>query len=122
MPKKKKKSKLKEFKRKNKPKAKRFMNILVGLTFFVILVGSAFAVSPIFGVAFVVAFALAIYTGELKDKPWKPIAVFVGAVIVRLAIQQYFNPIFAAKTLIDLIIAALIFTAILIFGWKIKKS
>jgi len=115
-------SRFREFKRKHKPKAKKFLSILLGLIFFLLLIGYAFSISTLFGAAFVIAFALSIYNGDLKKKPWKPIAIFIGALLVRLALQQYLNPILASKTLMDLSVSALIFLSILVFGWKIKKS
>ena len=115
-------SKLKKFKRKAKPRIKKFINILLGLVLFIVLMGSAFKMSTLFGAAFIIAFALAIYNGELKRKPWKPIAVFVGALIIRFGIGQYLDPIKESETLLDLAVSALIFLSILIFGWKIKKS
>lgn len=113
---------LKERIRKTKPKVKRFTNILLGVAIFVALVSSAFTISVLFGVAFIIAFSLAIYTGELKTKPWKPLAIFVGALIIRFALDQYLDPLLASKTFLDLSVSALIFLAILIFGWKIKGS
>ena len=113
---------LKNFKRKTKPKLKKFINILLGVVLFVIMIGSAFTVSIIFGAAFVIGFALSIYNGDLKKKPFKPIAIFVGALVIRLSLEQYFDPLLASKTFLDLIVSALIFLAILIFGWKIKKN
>jgi len=115
-------SRFKEFKRKTKPKAKRFLSILLGLVFFLLLMGSAFSISTLFGVAFVIAFALSIYNGDLKKKPWKPIAIFIGALLVRLALREYLDPILTSTTLIDLSVSALIFLSILVFGWRIKKS
>lgn len=115
-------SKFKEFKRKAKPKIRKFVNILLGLVFFLLLMGSAFSISALFGIAFVVAFALSIYNGDLKKKPWKPIAIFIGALLVRLALQQYLDPVLTSATVMDLGVSALIFLSILIFGWKIKKS
>jgi Na+-translocating ferredoxin:NAD+ oxidoreductase RnfD subunit len=115
-------SRLKVLKRKAKPKIKKFFSILLGVVLFIILMGSAFAISFLFGAAFIIAFALAIYNGELIRKPWKPIAIFVGALIIRFATGQYLNPIKESKTLLDLGVSALIFLSILIFGWKIKKS
>lgn len=112
----------KELKREYKPKARKFGNILLGLVFFVVLVGAAFKLSFLFGAAFVVAFALAIYSGELKHKPWKPIAVFIGALLVRIALEEYFQPVLKAQTIMDLAVSALVFAGILFFGWKIKKS
>ena len=113
---------LKEKIRKTKPKVKRFINIFLGVAIFVALIGSAFAISVLFGVAFIIAFSLAIYTGELKKKPWKPIAIFVGALIIRFALDQYLDPLLTSRTLLDLTVSALIFIAILIFGWRIKRS
>ena len=116
------KKRLKELKRKVKPKAKKFFSILLGLVFFLLLIGSAFSISTLFGSAFIIAFALSIYNGDLKKKPWKPIAIFIGALLVRLALQQYLDPVLTSTTLMDLSVSALIFLAILVFGWKIKKS
>ena len=113
---------IKNLKRKYKPKAKKFFSILLGLVFFLLLIGSAFAISTLFGIAFVVAFALSIYNGDLKKKPWKPIAIFIGALLVRLAIQQYLDPVLTSTTVMDLSVSALIFFSILVFGWRIKKS
>ena len=84
--------------------------------------GSAFTISTLFGIMFVVAFALSIYNGDLKRKPWKPIAIFIGALLVRIALNQYLDPVLASKTMMDLIVSALIFLSILVFGWRIKKS
>ena len=118
----KKKSCLKDYIRKTKPKAKKFWNILFSLIIFIILIGTAFSLSFLFGVFFVIGFALSIYNGDLKTKPWKPITIFIGALLVRIGIDQFFEPVLAAKTLMDLAVSALIFVAIIIFGWKIKKS
>ncbi len=112
----------KNYSRKTKPKFKKSLNIFLGVVIFVALIGSAFAISILFGVAFIIAFSLAVYTGELKKKPWKPMAIFIGAVLIRLALKQYLDPVLASKTLLDLAVSALIFLSILIFGWKIKKS
>lgn len=118
----KKKSKVKDYIKKTKPKVKKFGNILFGLIVFLILIGTAFSMSVLFGVFFIVGFALSIYNEELKTKPYKPIAIFVGALLIRIAMEQYFQPVLAAETIMDLSVSALIFLAIIIFGWKIKKS
>ena len=108
--------------RKTKPKFKKSMNIFLGVVIFVALIGSAFAISILFSVAFIIAFSLAVYTGELKKKPWKPMAIFIGAVLIRFALKQYLDPVLASKTLLDLAVSALIFLSILVVGWRIKKS
>jgi len=116
------KKRVNNYVKKTKPKVKKFGNILFGLTVFIILVGTAFSLSFLFGVFFVVAFALSIYGGDLTEKPYKPLAIFVGALIIRIALEQFFEPVLAAKTIMDLAVSALIFLSIIIFGWKIKKS
>ena len=116
------KKRLKDYARKTKPKVKKFGNIILGLVIFIILIGTAFQMSFLFGVFFVIGFALSIYNGDLKKKPWKPIVIFIGALIIRIALNQFFEPVFTSKTLMDLVVAALIFISIIIFGWKIKKS
>jgi len=108
--------------KKAKPEVKKFWNVLFGLIVFIILISTAFGLSFLFGVFFVIAFALSIYKGDLTVKPYKPIAIFVGALIIRIAMEQFFEPVLAAKTVMDLGVSALIFVAIIIFGWKIKKS
>ena len=105
-----------------KRKVKRIMNFVLGFILFIFLIGSAFAISILFGFMFVVGFLLSVYNKELLRKPWKPLAIFIGALVVRFAISKYVNPIFASKTLIDLSVSALVFLFILILGWKIKKS
>ena len=113
---------IKDLKNKIKPKVVRFTNILLAVVFFAALMGSAFKMSFLFGSAFIVAFALAIYNGELKSKPWKPLAVFVGAIVIRFALDQYVDPILTSETIIDVSFSAVVFLALIIFGWKIKKS
>ena len=108
--------------RKTKPKVKRFMNILIGLAIFIILISTAFQLSFLFGVFFVIGFALSIYNGDLTEKLYKPLAIFIGALLVRIALNQFFEPVVSAKTIMDLAVSALIFLSIIIFGWKIKKS
>ena len=104
-----------------KKKIKNILNIIAGVLIFLLLIGSAFAVSFIFGMFFVVGFALAIYKGDLKKKPLKPAAIFLGALVVRVALFES-QKIFASETLPDLIVSVLMFIAIFLLGWKIKKS
>ena len=116
------KKRVNNYVKETKPKVKKFGNILFGLIVFIILVGTAFSLSFLFGVFFVIAFALSIYNEDLKNKPYKPLAIFVGALIIRIALEQFFDPVVSAKTIMDLAVSALIFVAIIVFGWKIKKS
>jgi uncharacterized membrane protein HdeD (DUF308 family) len=116
------KENIKKSLRKAKPKVKRFLNILVAVALFVLLISSAFSISLLFGIVFIVGFALSIYNEDLKKKPWKPIAIFMGAIIIRIAMEQFFDPVFSAQTLMDLTVSALIFLSILVIGWKVKRS
>jgi|SRR3990172_4462370 len=116
------KKRVNNYVKKTKPKVKRFINILIGLAIFVILISTAFQLSFLFGVFFVVGFALSIHNGDLTEKPYKPLAIFIGALLIRIALNQFFEPVLAAKTIMDLAVSALIFGAIIIFGWKIKKG
>lgn len=105
-----------------KPKIRRFLYIFISVVLFSALSGSAFALSWLFGVSFIFAFSLAIYHNELKSKPWRPLAVFVGALVTRFALEEYMQPIFTSETLLDLGVSAVVFLAIIIFAWKIKKA
>src|SRR3990172_6011061 len=82
-----------------RPKIKRFINILLAVGLFAALLGSAFSMSVIFGIGFVVAFTMAVYHNELKKKPWRPLAVFVGALVTRFALEKYL-PVFSSETTI----------------------
>ena len=113
---------LKNLKRSLKPKLKKFLNILLALILFVLLISYAFSISLIFGAAFILGFALSIYNGDLKRKPLKPIFIFIGALLIRIALNQFLNPVLTSQTLLDLIVSALIFLSIIIFGWRIKRS
>ena len=107
---------------KAKTKLKRIVNIVLGILLFVFLIGYAFKISLLFGILFVLGFVLSIYKGELKKKPWKPIVIFVGALITRAALNQFLSPVLASKTLIDIVISILIFILVFLVGWRIKKS
>lgn len=113
---------IKKFLKKINPRIRRFMNILIGVTLFVILIGSALSISLIFGAAFILGFTLSIYNEDLKKKPWKPIAIFIGALLIRIALNQFVEPVLSARTIADLVVSAMIFVSILVFGWKIKRS
>jgi len=104
------------------PESKILANIIVGVVFFLVLIGAAFRISYVFGAVFVIGFVLAIYNNDLRKKPWKPLAIFTGGLIIRLAINLFFEPVIKSETSFDLTISALIFLSLLLFGWKIKKN
>ena len=92
------------------------------MIFFILLIGSAFAISALFGLFFVIGFLISIYKGDLKKKPLKPIAIFVGALIIRFALDRFLAPVLESETIIDLWVAAFIFLFVFLIGWKVKKS
>jgi len=122
MKRKKQKYDFKKFKKRYSPRVMKFTNIFLAVGLFSLFISSAFSISFIFGMTFVIGFSISIYNDNLKRKPWKPIAIFVGALITRLAIGQYLNPVVEAKTIIDLSISLLVFAGILLVGWKVKRS
>lgn len=101
---------------------KKVRNVILALIFFILLIGSAFAISTLFGLFFVTGFLISVYKGDLKKKPLKPIAIFVGALITRFALDRFLVPVLESETIIDLGVAAFIFLFVFLIGWKVRKS
>lgn len=101
---------------------KKVINVILALVFFILLIGSAFAISTLFGLFFVAGFLISVYKGDLKKKPLKPIAIFVGALIIRFALDRFLAPVLESETIIDLGVAAFIFLFVFLIGWKVRKS
>ena len=97
-------------------------NVISALIFFFLLIGSAFAISTLFGMFFVAGFLISVYKGDLKKKPLKPIAIFVGALIVRFALGRLATTFPNYELTLDFAIAILILIFVFLLGWKIKKS
>ena len=102
-------------------KSKKFLNTGLATLIFLALMGSAFAISFLFGFFFVMGFFIAAYKKEVMKKPWKPISIFVGALIIRYSLELT-PEILASETILDLIVIFLFFLAILLLGWKVKKK
>ncbi|MHA2061594.1 MAG: hypothetical protein ACW963_04810 [Candidatus Sifarchaeia archaeon] len=103
-------------------KAKKLVNVILGLFLFVLLIGSAFAISPLFGLFFVLGFLISVYKGDLKRKPLKPIAIFIGALITRFALGRLTTTFPNYELTLDFGVAILAILFIFLLGWKIKKS
>ncbi len=89
---------------------------------FVLLIGSAFSVSLIFGLAFSIGFMLSLYNKSLERKPFLPLLLFLGGLIIRTALILFVPSIFEAKTYLDLLISVFILLIILRLGWRIRKG
>lgn len=101
---------------------KRDVNILIGTILFILLIGSAFAVSWVFGVAFLIGFGLSIYNRTIEKKPFLPVLLFVGGFVIRLALVLFLPSIIFAKTYLELGISLVLFIVILITGWRIRNG
>ena len=74
-----------------KKKTKQTFNILFNAIVFFFLIGSAFAISYIFGLFFVLGFVIILYNKDIRKKPWKMILLFVGGLVTRLALGKLFS-------------------------------
>ena len=101
---------------------KKVRNVILALIFFILLIGSAFAISTLFGLFFVAGFLISVYKGDLKKKPLKPIAIFVGALITRFALGRLAVTFPNYELTLDFGVAILILIFVFLLGWKIKKS
>jgi len=102
-------------------KVKQVRNIFLNFFIFIILAGSAFAISYIFGLLFVFGFFLSIYNKDIKKKPWKTILIFVGGLITRFALGLIVTTLPNYEITLDFAVSAIMLIAILILGWKIKR-
>lgn len=112
-------------KRKSKKRLKKIkkdLNLAIGSILFVLLIGSAFAVDWIFGMVFVVGFAISIYNKTLEKKPLIPIFLFLGGLIIRIALFLFIPRILGAENYFNLGIAIILFVVILFIGFRIKKG
>lgn len=106
---------------KRKKKLKKDFNLILGTIIFVLLIGSAFAIDWIFGLGFIVGFFLSIYNKVLEKKPFIPIFIFIGALIIRYSLN-FIPGILNAKNIVNLIISLFLFLLILFVGWRIRKG
>jgi len=103
-------------------KLKRLANSIIAVIIFLILIGTAFSISVLFGLIYVFGFFYEIYTKRITRRPFAAIALFIGGLITRFALQYFLQPVFASQTIIDLAIALIIFIGIFWLGYKIKKG
>jgi len=101
---------------------KRDFNIVIGSILFVLLIGSAFAIDWLFGIFFVVGFVISILNKTLEHKPLIPILIFVGGLIIRIALFLFVPRILEAGSWADLIIAAVMLLIVLIIGFNIRRG
>jgi hypothetical protein len=103
-------------------KVKRDLNLLIGSIIFILLIGSSFAVDWIFGVFFIAGFILSILNKTLERKPLIPILIFVGGIIIRIALFLFIPRIFESNNFVDLIIAVVALLIILLIGFSIRRG
>ena len=105
-----------------KRKIKQGANVIIGALIFLFLVGYAFSVSFLFGVIFFVGFIWETSSGRLKKQPFLAAFIFLGGLITRIALDKFLRPIFISDTMIDLLIAIVLFLGLILLGHKVKKS
>ena len=109
-------------KRKITKKAiKKDFNLLIGSLIFILLIGSAFAIDWIFGVFFIVGFVISILNKTLEHKPLIPILIFVGGLIIRVALMLV-PGIIGGEEYIDVIVSVVIFLTLLVVGFSIRRG
>lgn len=108
-------------KKKSFRRLKKGFNILLGTLAFVILIGSAFAIENLFGIMFIIGFALSIYNKTLERKPSIPIFIFLGGIIIRISLS-FIPSILESKTYFDLGISLFLFAILIFAGFRIKKG
>lgn len=111
---------MKKRKRKLSKGLKKDLNLILGSIVFILLIGSAFAIDWIFGIIFVVGFILSILNKTLEKKPFIPILIFIGGLVIRISLFLFIPRIFEAKTWVDLGIAVVVFLIVLIVGFRIR--
>ncbi len=107
--------------RRKKSETRKKFNLVFGTIIFILLIGSAFAIDLIFGAGFIIGFVLSIYNKVLEKKPFIPIFLFVGALIIRYSLI-FIPDILEANTFIDLGISLVLFLIVLVVGWRIRKG
>ncbi len=109
-------------KKKRFKKIKKDFNIIIGSFLFVLLIGSAFAIDWIFGAVFVVGFIISIVNQTLEKKPFLPILIFIGGLIIRLALFVALPRTLEAKDYWNFLIGGVLFIIILVIGWRLQRG
>jgi hypothetical protein len=109
-------------KKKKFKSIKKDFNIILGSALFILLIGSAFAIDWLFGVFFIIGFTISILNKTLEKKPLIPILIFIGGLIVRVALFIVLPRVLESKDYWSLGIAGILFAILLIIGWKIQRG
>ncbi len=105
-----------------KKKVKQTIIAVFNIIIFLALNGTAFAISPVFGLLFFMGFAISIYNKDIRKKPWKTFAIFVGGLLTRYALGKALAEIPNYSLTLDFAVAVLMIIFIFGLGWKIKRS
>ena len=105
-----------------KKRTKQLASIIINTIIFFALIGTAFAVSYIFGLFFVLAYVIILYNRDVKRKPWKMVLVFIGALITRVALGRALRTLPNVEISLDFIVSVLLIIFVFLLGWRIKKS
>ncbi|MGY4884912.1 MAG: hypothetical protein ACP5NZ_05015 [Nanobdellota archaeon] len=122
MPKKRKSKASKKPIKNSGTKLKRKVSVLIGTILFLMLIGTAWGIDWIFGVGFVIGFVVAVYNKTLHKRPLLPIFIFLGGLIIRLAIGLIFPLVLESENYLSLGISLILLITLIIFGVKIKKG
>jgi len=101
---------------------KKDLNLLIGSVIFILLIGIAFAIDWIFGVFFVGGFILSILNKTLEHKPLIPLLIFVGGIIIRIALLWFVPRRLGAESWVSLGIAVVALLIILFIGFSVRRG
>lgn len=98
--------------------------ILFNIIIFVTLNSFAFALSPLFGLLFVLGFIISIYNKDIRRKPWKTSVIFLGGLITRFALGNFLSVFQNSehKFTLDFAVAVVMLALVFIAGWKLKRK
>jgi len=105
-----------------KKKTKQTLTTVLNIFLFIVLSGSAFAVSEIFGLLFVLGFVISIYNKDVKRKPGKTFLIFLGGLLTRFALGRALTELPNYSITLDFAVAILMVVFIFLLGWKIKTK
>lgn len=108
--------------RKFSKRLRKNFNLITGIMIFILLIGSAFSVSWIFGMGFFLGFVFSVYNRTLDKKPFLPLMLFLGGLIIRTALIWALPSMLEAKNYLDFFLALIIFLVIFLIGNKVRKG
>jgi hypothetical protein len=101
---------------------KKIINSTLAFILFVLLIGTAFQTSTLFGIMFIVGFFISVFNRSIEKKPLLPLFIFIGGLIIRYALGFFLPEVINSKTYIDLAVSGLLFILIIYVGFRIKKG